>query len=382
MLAWEAVAVAGAFVRTRLPKAPPTLKTGPSIAVLVACKGETRHSRKFIQHLLAQAYRPYRVILAVESAADSALNLLRLPGMAERGEGVVAGLAEDTSQKVANLRAGLARLRESDEILVLSDADHLPPPDWLGRLAALLVAGEGDVVTGYRLQVPTPPSLGSCLIAALDAAILTAPRPHIERPCWGGSTASWRRNWERVEFRQGLEHSFNDDLMVSRRFHRAGFKVLMPRHMTLPIELEADLRRLVNFATRQYLQVRWYAPTVKWLCRLLLPLPVLGWAAAIGAVATGHGWGWIVLALAYAAAGAKAVLRRGLVRHVAGASAERRWRCAFWLTCLAPPLLALAHAALGYIGLFGRTTVWAGTRYRIEAPGRVRVLDRRPDVAA
>ncbi|HKY94156.1 MAG TPA: glycosyltransferase family 2 protein [Kiloniellales bacterium] len=369
-------------MRVRLPRNPPTLETGPAIAVLVACKGESEHSRKFFQHLMAQRYRPFRVILAVESATDSALNLLRLPGVTERTEAVIAGQAHDSSQKVANVIAGLARLRPEDEILVLADADHVPPPDWLGRVAAPIVAGTVDVVTGYRLSVPRVPTLGSCLTAAMDNAICTAPRPDFHVLCWGGCTAAWRHNWEKAGFREGLEGSFNDDVMVSQLFRKAGFRFAMPRHMTLLTEITYSLKGLLNYAPRQYMQVRWYAPWNRWWCRLLLPIPVLGWTAAIAAAALGYGWGWATVAAGFAAAIAKAFLRRSLVRQIAGAEALPRWRCVFWLTCLAPPLLALVHCLLAAKGLFGRTVVWAGTRYRIDAPKRVVVLDRRPDLAA
>jgi hypothetical protein len=382
LLVWELVAVASAAVRIRLPKDPPTLRDGPAIVVLVACKGETAHSRKFFQHLMAQRYRPFRVILAVESAEDSALALLRLPGMAERTETAVAAPAQNSSQKVANLIAGWDRLRSSDEILVLADADHLPPPEWLGRLAAMIVAGDADVVTGYRLQLPTPPSFATCLAAALDLAVAMTPRPRFKVPCWGGCTAAWRRTWEQAGVRAGLAGSFNDDLMASELFDRAGHRVRAPHDLMLPSEISQDLRGLLNYAPRQYLQVRWYAPFAKWVARLLLPLPVLGWAAGFAATAAGFEWGWLALAFGYAAAFAKAFQRRSLVRSIAGAPAMLRWRCVFWLTALVPWFLALVHFLLAYKGLFARSTVWAGTSYRIDAAKDVKVFERRPGVPA
>lgn len=370
-------------MRVRLPKRPPAAQTGPQVVVLVPCKGESEHARRFFQHLMAQRYRPFRVILAVESAGDGALNFLRLPGMTELTETVIAPRAEDCSQKVANLIAGLDRLRADDAILVQADADHLPAPDWLSRLVAPLVAGEAEVVTGYRLMVPERPSLGSCLTAAMDNAVATAPRPSFYPLCWGGCIAARVETLERVGYRQALAGSFNDDVLLSRRLRQARVRVSSPRDALLHVAADFTVERLINFAPRQYLQVRWYSPTYRWLCRLALPLPMLGWGAALIAMVSGHWWGAATFGLGFITATAKALLRRSLVRRIAGAAALARWRCVFWLTCLAPGFLALFHCLLGYAGLFfTRTVVWAGTRYAIEAPKRVRVLERRPDVAA
>lgn len=382
LIGWDVVVIAAAAVRVRLPKKPRILETGPQVVVLVPCKGETEHARRFFQHLMAQRYRPFRVILAVESESDGALNFMRLPGMAERAEAVVAPQAQDCSQKVANLIAGLGRLRPEDVILVQADADHLPPPDWLGRLVAPIVAGEAEVVTGYRLMVPERPTLASCWIAAMDNAVATAPRPNIYALCWGGCIAAPVATLERVGYRQGLAGSFNDDCMLSRLLQRAGVPVRSPRDAILHVCADYDLRRLLNFVPRQYLQVRWYAPANRWFCHLLLPLPMLGWGAALIAALSGHWWGLATFALGFVTATAKAFLRWSLVRQVAGEAALPRWRCVFWLTCLAPGFLALAHCVLGYAGLFGRTVFWAGTRYRIDGPKDIEVLERRPGVSA
>jgi len=382
LVVWEVIAVAGTALRVRVPDPVPVSESGPAVAVLVACKGDTPHARRFFEHLMAQRYRPFRVILAVESESDTALGLLQLPGMAERTEAVVAGPALAGSQKVANVIAGLDRLRPEDAILVQADSDHEPPPDWLGRLVAVLQEEGATVVSGYRLLVPARPSLGACLTAALDNAIASAPRPPFHALCWGGCTAARRETFERLGYREALERSFNDDMLLSRLLQQARVRIAQPRDLLLPMAAEHDLRRMANFVPRQYMQVRWYAPANRWFALFLLPVPLLGWAGTIGATVADRDWGWAALAVGVAAALAKAFLRRLLVRRIAGAEALRRWRCVFWLTALAAPLLALLHCVLGYVGLFKRQVVWAGTRYRIDGPKDVAVLERRPDVPA
>ena len=376
LVCWDLVVVVAAALRVRLPKTPPSVETGPPVVVLVPCKGDGADARAFFQHLMAQRYRPFRVILAVESAADAALTFLRLPGMAERTEVAVAELAQNCSQKVANLRAGLARVRADDAILVQADADHLPPPDWLGQLVQPLLAGSADVVSGYRLMIPDPPGLGSCVTAALDNGIATALRPVMHRLCWGGCIAARRETWERVRYREELEGSLNDDIMVSALFSKARLRVAMPRHMLLPVSAGHSVQQLLNFVPRQYMQVRWYAPFFRWFAHLLLPLPPLAWGAAIIAAITGYDWGLAALGFGYAAALAKALLRRSLVRKLAGPAVLPRWRCVFWLTFLAAPALAFLHYGLGRLGLVKREVVWAGTRYRIGAPKQVTVVER------
>lgn len=383
LVIWDLVAVVGAALRIRLPKPPPAEENGPPVVVIVPCKGDSEPAREFFRRLMAQRYRPFRVILVVESERDSACNLMQLPGMAERTELVIAGLAQNSSQKVANVIAALDRVRPEDAILVQADADHRPPPEWIGQLVQPLLAKTADVVTGYRLQIPGTPALGSCLAAAMDAAVTTSVRPKAPVLCWGGCTAAWRETWERVRFRQELVGSFNDDMLASRLFEQASLRIAMPRHMILPMAANYSLEGLVNFAPRQYLQVRKYARPAAVLSFVALPAPLLGWEAAIIAAVTGYSWGWAAVAAGFVAATAKAFLRQSLVRQLAGAEGVARWRCAFWVTCLAAPLLSLIHWALGYFGLFGPSTVvWAGTRYRIHGPKDVKVLERLPDATS
>jgi hypothetical protein len=170
--------------------------------------------------------------------------------------------------------------------------------------------------------------------------------------------------------------------MVTALFYRAGLRLLFPRDLMLVTGASQNWKKLLNYAPRQYLQVRWYAPAIRWLALLGLPLPVLGWSAAFVAAASGLAFGWVALGVGYAAAFAKAFLRRSLVRRVAGEEALLRWRCVLWLTALLPWALALLHWLLAYKGLFGRDVVWAGTRYRVDGPRDVKVLERRPDVPA
>ncbi len=382
---WTLGGLIGSWLRTRRRRgrtAPAVVPDTPPLVVVVACKAETRASRDFFAALGRQDYPDFRVVLAVESPDDPAVRLLQTPGVAGRGSLAVGARAENSSQKVANVMAGFDQVGAADAIVVLADADAVPPVDWLRRLVRPLVAGEAQVVTGYRLLVPFRPRLSSSVTAALDLALASAPRVRPDRVlCWAGSTAARRETWAQAGFRQGLVGAFNDDLMVSELFRRAGLKVVVPRDILLPTYIDYGWKRLLNFGRRQYIQVRWYAPHYRAVARLCLPIPVLGWLATLAGLALGAPsrlpeLAYVALGVGLVSDFGKAAIRQGLVFDIAGPAAARAWRGAALLTALAGLPLALLHLALGYAGLFGRHVIWAGWHYRIDGPHRVTVLSR------
>src|SRR6266851_6673703 len=132
-------------------------RTSPSaearICVIIPVRGVSVHLPSLCEALSAQHYPRWRVVFAVESAADPAYAALAELLAATNGlaaEIVVAGPATDTGQKVHNQLAALSRLRADDEVVVFADADIVPPADWLTRLAHPLRDPDTAVVAGYR----------------------------------------------------------------------------------------------------------------------------------------------------------------------------------------------------------------------------------------
>ena len=123
----------------------------PPIAVVVAIKGHDSELDGFLDCLFAQDYPVVRFIFAVEAASDPAVPVLeaRRAMAPDRVTLVIAGLTDNESQKITNVRAALPELRPEDEILVFPDADIWPEPDWLRRVVEPIMRGEADAVTAY-----------------------------------------------------------------------------------------------------------------------------------------------------------------------------------------------------------------------------------------
>ena len=154
------------------------LKVTPRVVVIVAVKGHHVEFDRFLEHFFAQDYPFFRVIFSVESAIDPAIAPIeswrvKFP---DRVALVIAGLAHDEGQKVANLRAAIAHITTDDEIIVFAEADIRPSRDWLQRLIAPLLDGKADIVSGFAWLVVDDRSFATCVMASMAATMITVPR--------------------------------------------------------------------------------------------------------------------------------------------------------------------------------------------------------------
>ena len=152
---WMALAAAstlGCAWYLRLLRRPqPLPDAAPPVLVAVPVRGAAELAG-FLSALSAQDYPASRVVFAVEDRADPAFPTLTRFAAAHpsRAEVVVAGATERRAQKVHNLLAVLPMLRPDDAALVTLDADTLPPPNMLAELLRPVLAGQGDISSGYR----------------------------------------------------------------------------------------------------------------------------------------------------------------------------------------------------------------------------------------
>jgi hypothetical protein len=146
-LAW----LAGVLWFLRHFRAPAVAADG-RVSLLLAVTGRTYGLPPLLAALARQTLRPRRLIAAVESESDPAFAQLRelAPALPFPVEIVVAGLDDSRSQKATNMIAGLRRIDDHDDALVLLDADILPQDQWLSWLATPALNGTAEVVTGYR----------------------------------------------------------------------------------------------------------------------------------------------------------------------------------------------------------------------------------------
>jgi hypothetical protein len=375
-LAGSITGVIGVYVcRSRLVFKP-LVKSRPAIAVIIPVRGASPNLAKLWKALCGQSYPKFRVLFAVESEDDPAHRALKsLIARARRppAQIVVAGLAHDEGQKVHNQRAAMARLRRGDKIVVFADADVAPTPQWLDEIADLLATRSAMIVSGYRWMVPGDRRLATAFACAINDAVASQPRLSVLSLAWGGTLAVWRETLERIDADGTLKGSLNDDLRLTRAAADAGSVVETPPHMLLRTAVGFGWRELIEFGRRQYIQIRIYAPEFWGFAALATTIPVLGWAFALPLALSGDLPAIGVLAAAIALHQARVTLRLEIPRTLWGVEQDRtvtlldRW---------AAPISTLIHAALIWSTLFARTLRWGGRLYRIDAPQRVRILER------
>ena len=167
---------------------------------------------------------------AAQDGAIAASQRYRGRAAGARVEVVVAGLAQDEGQKVANLRAALGALTTDDDIVVFADSDIRPDRDWLTRLVAPLTRGEADIVSGFAWLVVKDRSFSSFVMTSMAATMVTVPRLPLLN-AWGGSTAMWRERCEALNLREAWRGALSDDLQLTAIAQRAGCRIAAPREI-------------------------------------------------------------------------------------------------------------------------------------------------------
>lgn len=351
----------------------------PAVAIVVAVKGVTEQTPRFIEALVAQNYPHYRVVFVVESRSDAAFaGLASLARMADgRCDLVVAGEASGCAQKVHNLVAGLAALRPQDRVVVFADADIIPPGDWLEQLVRPIALGRARVSSGYRWQCPADRALASRILALADMSIATAARDSRWNLCWGGSTALERSLLDRLDLPRCWATTASDDLTLTQVLRDAGIPIRAALRVLVPSPVSHNWRSLFAFGRRQYLLLRVYAWRHWLFAAWSLCVPVVGAAVAANAIVAGSSAAAGCLAGTVGLRYVRHAVRRSIARDALApeffAAAEPALRCGWW----GWPLVHVVHTAAFLASLWGSKFTWAGIRYRLQRGGKVVIL-RRP----
>jgi len=378
-LVQSALSTLAAWLYARgLPRAEIPSRT-PPVAVLLAVKGAEPSFGDFLTRLRHQDYPAYRIVAAVESRDDPAFSVLD----AERArpgaplEIVVAGLAQRGGQKIANLLAALDRIGTDDELVAFIDADTRPTKVWLPRLVAAHVDAGWEVVTGYAWIIPTDGRLGSALLAAANASVVTLPRRASRLAlCWGGSTLLSRQTLDRIEIRTWWDGAVSDDLQMTAALAAAGIRPHAPRQSLLLTPVSAGVAEVFSYGVRQYRLLRTHFPRSWLMAVACLALPPAAFLMILPALATGNPIAWSGFFLVVLMGEMRTRSRMRIQHALWGDSPVRhgqfRWHVERWLR----PAWWLLHVGCALAAAASRTIRWAGIDYRIDGPRSVTL--RRP----
>ena len=152
--------------------------------------------------------------------------------------------------------------------------------------------------------------------------------------------------------------------------------------MATPVNF--DLAGLINFAHRQYLLTRVYAPGLFILALAMTSLYIIGWTSATAWLLvrvlidpSSSGWWWPAAAIAcvFTANQVRSSLRRQVVSKALGDQVLDQLRTTLRIERWAPFIWMTLHWLIIVRSAFGRTMRWRGIRYRLWAPQRVERID-------
>jgi ceramide glucosyltransferase len=375
----------------------------PPAAVVVPFKGIDTDLAAGVRGLCEQDYGDYRLLLVVESAEDPAYEVLvrelaRFPQ--RKAEILIAGPAgPEEGQKVHNQLFAIDKLLadgvKNKEVWIFADSDAVPDKEWLQRLVGplgqLKVTG---VTTGYRWLIPKEPAtVWSRLASVMNSSVACMFGRDQMNHAWGGSMGIRAEVAVKCDLRGHLVGALCDDYQFTRAVNKIGLRVYFVPQCLVASPVDFSFAGLVNFAQRQYLLTRVYAPLLFLGSLLVHGLYFIGFTTACAAaifsgvqIARGAPPGEIdwryVLAAAVAAIvlselgnRLRASLRRRIVRQAFGSEIEAELeKTLAWdrrLTCVWMSL----HLLLVIRGMLGSTMNWRGIRYRLYGPQRVKRLN-------
>jgi cellulose synthase/poly-beta-1,6-N-acetylglucosamine synthase-like glycosyltransferase len=252
------------YVKSQLTNSFP--KFTPFASVIVPCRGLEENLSDNLAALFLQRYPAYEIIFVADSASDAALGVINKLIQSETSRQVparvlVAGAAEDSGQKVHNLRVAAGAVDPRCEVLVLVDSDAHPQTSWLCSLVAPLQDEALGATTGYRWFVPTQGGLASHLRSVWNASIASALGAKREGNfCWGGSTAIRRGTFDRLDIIERWRGSVSDDFTLTRVLGEAKLPIHFVPACLVASRGDCDFGELLEFTNRQLKITRVYAP--------------------------------------------------------------------------------------------------------------------------
>jgi ceramide glucosyltransferase len=252
------------YVKSQLAKNFPEFT--PFASVIVPCRGLEENLADNLAALFHQNYPAYELIFVTDSPSDPALSIINTVIQSETARQIparvlIAGAAEDSGQKVHNLRVAASGVDPGCEVLVFVDSDAHPQTSWLRSLVAPLQDEPLGATTGYRWFVPTQGGLASHLRSVWNASIASALGAKRESNfCWGGSTGIRHSTFDRLNIIERWRGSVSDDFTLTRALGEAKLPIHFVPACLVASRGDCDFGELLEFTNRQLKITRVYAP--------------------------------------------------------------------------------------------------------------------------
>jgi ceramide glucosyltransferase len=385
------------FFRKELSRTPSDFT--PFVSVIAPCRGLDEDLEENLNALFRQDFPRYEVIFVVDSKNDDAVPVIEKlihhqdtesakksnnKSLCPLGLGgaklVVAGKAENESQKVHNLREAVLHVSKESEAFVFVDSDARPSADWLRNLTAPLKDEKIGAATAYRWFISKKFSFASEMRSVWNASIASALGANRKSNfCWGGSMAMRRATFEKIDMREKWRGTLSDDFAVTRAVGENGLEIyFVPQALAVSVE-NCSLKECLEFTTRQMKITRVYAPHLWKMSFIGAAIFNLVWIWGIFnlffyALDSLAFWFSLVALLSIAAFSAgKSQLRLNAVKMVLK-NYDTDLKKQFWtqntLWILSPALFFYNSLC----ALRSREILWRGIRYRLTSPTETEIL--------
>lgn len=352
----------------------------PFCSIIAPCRGLDEDLRANLTALFNQDFPDYEIVFAVDDELDEAVKIIEEVSRANAKPTklIVAGKADNESQKVHNLRQAVLEVSEESEIFVFVDSDARPDKNWLRNLIAPLRDNTIGCASGYRWFVRKRGGFSTALLSVWNASIASALGANTKSNfCWGGSLAVRRETFERLNVRENWRGTLSDDFAVTRIMNAANLPIcFVPQCLTATVE-DYNFRRLLEFTTRQMKITRVYAAHL-WKASLigsmLFSIVFLTGVSLLFFLSGIHFWLTLILLLIIFAFGCgKAFLRLKAVRLILkNYEAELNGQFLPHLTLWTiTPVLYFYNCLCA---LFSRKINWRGIRYELKSATETEVL--------
>lgn len=365
------------------------LRTGyrPQCVLIVPCKGLDETFDENIESFFRQKYEHYHLSFVVEDRADPAYERLlclkaRLAQISQAAsvQVLVAGKSCSSSQKLHNLLYAYNQIPESTEALVFADSDACAGPNWLSHIVYPLRREKTGAASGYRCFVPGRNNIATITLSAINAKICQLLGNTRFNLAWGGSMAILVKTFRDLNLDTIWQEALSDDLSLSSAVRKKGLKMsFVPACMIASYET-TTWAKLIEFARRQFVITRIYAPGM-WLLGLFTSTVAVfglwgGAALALWAQNTdyAHANLCVLLPVVFVMCQfLRAVLRQILIAKLLPNDKEKlkvaRYADIFFFWFFGMVLLFIILTSA-----VGRTITWRNIQYRLNSPTDIQIL--------
>lgn len=230
----------------RIESYPQVKRFRPRVLVVVPCKGMDLTLRDNLRSMKNQSYTNYRLVAVVDSATDTALDVIKRLKIQHI---VAKGHLKGASGKVRAICAALSSIGAYD-ICVIADSDVLVGGDWLARLVAPLADKRIGMSTGFPIFRPVGGGFWPRVKYAWGFVGQGLMESELTRFGWGG-TMAFRKNLLDGSGMADLRQSVSDDIALTKLVIKKGLRLAYVADAGITVNSNDSFKQLIEWSTRQ-----------------------------------------------------------------------------------------------------------------------------------